>query len=127
MLESYEGVVTLVSGSTFISDCKFLADGTKVAYTTTGYKTSYEKEGLSSVKIASNSVVPIPNTGVNVATLYLRSGTEQFDLDTYFDYNKEYLSFPLTDIADTLYFSVDSDTGSTNTDEISLGVTWEEQ
>ena len=127
LLESYEGVVTLVSGSTFISDCKFLADGTKVAYTTTGYKTSYEKEGLSSVKIASNSVVPIPNTGVNVATLYLRSGTEQFDLDTYFDYNKEYLSFPLTDIADTLYFAVDSDTGSTNTDEISLGVTWEEQ
>jgi hypothetical protein len=91
------------------------------------YKTAYEKEGLSSVKIASNSVVPIPNTGVNVATLYLRSGTEQFDLDTYFDYNKEYLSFPLTDIADTLYFAVDSDTASTNTDEISLGVTWEEQ
>jgi hypothetical protein len=127
LLESYEGVVTLVNGSTFMSDCKFLADGTKVAYSTTLYKTAYEKEGLSSVKIASNSVVPIPNTGVNVATLYLRSGTEQFDLDTYFDYNKEYLSFPLTDIADTLYFAVDSDTASTNTDEISLGVTWEEQ
>ena len=127
LLESYEGVVTLVSGGAFISDCKFQADGTKVAYTTTAYKTAYEKEGLSSVKIASNSVVPIPNTGVNVATLYLQSGTEQFDLDTYFDYNKEYLSFPLTDIADTLYFAVDSDTGSTNTDEISLGVTWEEQ
>ena len=103
------------------------ADGKNIPYTTTNTKYSEEKEGLSSVEIASNSVVPIAGTGINVATTYLRVGTEQFDLSPYFDYNKEYLSFPLTDIADSLYFAVDSDTVSTNTDEISLGVTWEEQ
>ena len=41
----------------------------------------------------------------------------------------EYLSFPLTDIADSLYFAVDSDTAAdvAAEDPISLGVTWEEQ
>ena len=94
-----------------------------------------EKEGLSSVKIATNTVVPIPGTGINVATIYLQQGTEQLDLSPYFDYNKEYLSFPLTDQADTLYFTVDSDTKAVNDNDnfvtdaelISLGVTWEEQ
>ena len=127
LLESFEGSVTLISGGRFLADKKFQADGNTVTYTNTSSKVLEEKEGLSSVEIASNIVVPIANTGVNVATTYLRSGTEQFDLSAYFDYNKEYLSFPLTDVADTLYFAVDSDTASTNTDEISLGVTWEEQ
>ncbi len=127
LLESFEGSVTLINGGRFLADKKFQADGNTVTYTNTSSKVLEEKEGLSSVEIASNIVVPIANTGVNVATTYLRSGTEQFDLSAYFDYNKEYLSFPLTDVADTLYFAVDSDTASTNTDEISLGVTWEEQ
>ena len=52
---------------------------------------------------------PIPGTGTNVATLYLQQGTEQFDLAAYFDYNKEYLSFPLTDNTESLYLAVDSD------------------
>ena len=126
LLESYEGTVVLVSGGSFLADKKFLASGVEASSSNT--KFSYEKEGLSSVKIATNPVVPIPNTGINVATTYLRAGTEQFDLATYFDYNKEYLSFPLTDIADTLYFAVDSDTNiAASGDGISLGVTWEEQ
>jgi len=126
LLESYEGTVVLVSGGEFLPDKKFLPNGTEASASDT--KFSYEKEGLSSVKIATNPVVPIPNTGINVATTYLRAGTEQFDLATYFDYNKEYLSFPLTDIADTLYFAVDSDTDiAASGDGISLGVTWEEQ
>jgi len=126
LLESFEGVVTLISGGRFLADNRFQADG-KVYSGATVTKQTEEKEGLSSVLIASDIIVPIAETGVNVATTYLKSGTEQFDLSAYFDYNKEYLSFPLTDIADTLYFAVDSDTASTNTDEISLGVTWEEQ
>jgi hypothetical protein len=96
--------------------------------TTADTKSSSTIEGLSSLNIASDPVVPVPKTGTNVATVYLRPGTEQFDLATYFDYNKEYLSFPLTDIADSLYFAVDSDTAYDSTpDNISLGVTWEEQ
>lgn len=127
LLQSFEGEIELIDNGVFLPDLKFQADGKNIPYTTTNTKYSEEKEGLSSVEIASNSVVPIAGTGINVATTYLRVGTEQFDLSPYFDYNKEYLSFPLTDIADSLYFAVDSDTVSTNTDEISLGVTWEEQ
>ena len=92
---------------------------------------------LSSVEVINNSVVPIPGTGTNVATLYLTPGTEQVELNTYFDYNKEYLSYPLTNEPETLYFVVDSDTnpvrdptavGAANTpDQIAIGLTWEEQ
>jgi hypothetical protein len=128
LLQAVEGVVTLKGGSVnkFLSDLRFDVTGKSLGYTES--KTTGEIEGLSSLKIATNPVVPIPNTGTNVATIYLQSGTEQFDLASYFDYNKEYLSFPLTDIADSLYFAVDSDTLSTSDDDsLSLGVTWEEQ
>jgi hypothetical protein len=128
LLESFNGTVVIGSTDFFLADLRFQADGTAVSATApTTYIT--EKEGLSSVTINSNTVVPIPNTGINVATIYLqKTGTEQLDLSPYFDYNKEYLSFPLTDQADSLYFAVDSDTGvETQNDDISLGVTWEEQ
>jgi len=126
MLETFEGTVTLTTSEDFLPDLRFLKTGEP---TTAVTKSSSTIEGLSSLNIATDPVVPIPNTGTNVATLYLRKGTEQFDLGTYFDYNKEYLSFPLTDIADSLYFAVDSDTAAVVADEdpISLGVTWEEQ
>ena len=94
-------------------------------------------DSLSSIKLINNVVVPIPGTGTNVATLYLTPGTEQVELGTYFDYNKEYLSYPLTNEPETLYFVVDSDTqpvrselavGSDSTpDPIAIGLTWEEQ
>jgi len=132
LLESYEGELTLFSGGSFLPDLKFDAAGSHQASNTTVTRVSEEKEGLSSVLIISDTVVPVPSTGINVATAYLQQqGTEQFDLATYFDYNKEYLSFPLTDIADTLYLAVDSDktfaTNEADKNEISLGVTWEEQ
>ena len=123
ILETYNGTITLLGGN-FLPDGRYDADGS--AYQDTRLTT--EKEGLSSIIIAYNTAVPIPGTGINIATLYLQEGTEQLDLAAYFDYNKDYLSFPLTDVADTLYLAVDSDTGSASTaDEISLGITWEEQ
>ena len=129
LLESYNGDVTLKAG-VFLPDLRFEATGATVAQATVT-KVTQEKEGLSSVKIANNTVVPIPGTGINVATIYLQQGTEQLDLSPYFDYNKEYLSFPLTDFADSLYFTVDSDTLARDTtagkDQVSLGCTWEEQ
>ena len=126
-LESFNGILTLNGDGQFLPDLKFFSNG-ETTVSTTITSVSSELEGLSSVKITSNPVVPVPNTGTNVATIYLQKGTEQFDLSTYFDYNKEYLSFPLTNIADSLYFAIDSDTPSTNPDDpISLGVTWEEQ
>jgi len=126
LLESFNGDVILKAG-VFLPDLRFEADGDTIAQATVTKVTS-EKEGLSSVKIASNTVVPIPGTGVNVATIYLQAGTEQLDLSPYFDYNKEYLSFPLTNQADSLYFAVDSDTSAGDSpDQVSLGCTWEEQ
>ena len=124
LLESYAGTVKLLGGEQFLPERRFDAEGNILTGTS---KVTTEKEGLSSVKIANEVQVPIPGTGINIATLYLQEGTEQIDLLSYFDYNKEYLSFPLTDIADTLYFAVDSDQASNTSDEISLGITWEEQ
>jgi len=134
MLQSFNGTVILKSIDFFLADKRWTAQAAVIAGTTVT-KSLDEKEGLSSVKIATNTVVPIPGTGINVATIYLQVGTEQLDLSPYFDYNKEYLSFPLTDQADTLYFTVDSDTKAVNDNDnfvtdaelISLGVTWEEQ
>ena len=126
ILESYNGTIQLKAGA-FLPDPRFEADGDTIAQTTVTKVTS-EKEGLSSIKIANDTVVPIPNTGINVATIYLQAGTEQLDLSPYFDYNKEYLSFPLTDQADSLYFAIDSDTSAGDSpDQVSLGCTWEEQ
>jgi hypothetical protein len=127
ILEAFNGTIVIQSAEFFLADGRFESDGTEVTATAVT-KSTTEKEGLSSIIIASNTVVPIPNTGTNVATIYLQQGTEQLDLSPYFDYNKEYLSFPLTDQADSLYFAVDSDRAVESTiDEVSLGCTWEEQ
>jgi hypothetical protein len=127
ILETFNGTITINSTDNFLPDGRYQVDGATVAAATVT-KSTTEKEGLSSIVISSDTVVPIPNTGTNVATIYLQQGTEQLDLSPYFDYNKEYLSFPLTDQADSLYFAVDSDTGANSAiDEISLGCTWEEQ
>lgn len=126
-LETFAGTIFLLSstiGDNFLVDKRFDASGSTLSGVS---KSTSEKEGLSSILISDESQVPIPSTGINIATLYLQEGTEQFDLLSYFDYNKEYLSYPLTDQADTLYFVVDSDTSSATSDQVSLGVTWEEQ
>lgn len=129
LLSVYNDNVYLIDSENFLADKRFTAEG---AVLTEVSKLEEEKEGLSSVKIATDSQVPVPGTGRTVATLYMNPGTEQIDLNTYYDYNKEYLSFPLTDIADTLYFVVDAE-AQVNILQISpeaqvgIGVTWEEQ
>lgn len=125
LVESFNGTVTIEPTINFLKDGRFNASGVAL---TTVTKTTEEKEGLSSVVIADDSQVPIPRTGVDVATIYLQQGgTEQIELNTYYDYNKEYLSFPLTDIAESLYFSVDIDSPNTESVGVGIGVTWEEQ
>jgi len=129
LLQSFNGIVILKNIENFLPDKRWTPLAEEKAGNVVTRGATIEKEGLSSVVIANDTVVPIPGTGINVATIYLQQGTEQIDLSPYFDYNKEYLSFPLTDQADTLYFTVDSDTAVTPADAelISLGVTWEEQ
>jgi hypothetical protein len=85
---------------------------------------------LSSVKVSPQLRSPIPGTGTPVATIFVPASGAEYDLSPYFDYNKEYLSFPLTNQVDSLYLCASSQTtynSSTPHAEISASLTWEEQ
>jgi hypothetical protein len=87
-------------------------------------------DSLSSIKVSPENRAPIPKTGTIVASLFISAGGEEFDLSSYFDYNKEYLSFPLTNVVETLYV-VGSSEGTFNTSSAisttNASITWEEQ
>ena len=98
--------------------------------------TEFTLAQLSSVKVNPQVRSPIPGTGTIVASLYAPATGEEFDLSSYFDYNKEYLSFPLTDSVESLYLCGSTQTlfdrpelyASSNTSaSISASLTWEEQ
>ena len=94
---------------------------------------------LSSIKVSPEVRSPIPGTGTIVATVYAPPGGEQYDLSPYFDYNKEYLSFPLTNKVESLYlcasttnaYNVGASVGTADvgigTIKVSASLTWEEQ
>jgi hypothetical protein len=91
---------------------------------------------LSAVATDTEQRSPIPGTGTVVTTIFSPNSGAEYNLQPYFDYNKDYLSFPLTDLVDTLYicassksFYKDSDgIGSyVNRGEILASITWEEQ
>ena len=95
---------------------------------------------MSSIKVAPQLRSPIPKTGTIVASLYIPASGENYDLSPYFDYNKEYLSFPLTNVVDSLYLcgstqknyladNVFSPSATTPTARanVSASLTWEEQ
>ena len=132
VLQSFNGVVKLNDGGKFLKDLRFARstsdDGTLIEITSETVSETPLADQLTSVKALNNVVVPIPDTGANVATLYLQpTGTEQVNLDTYFDYNKEYLSYPLTNLPETLYFAIDADRDVDEYAEAAIGLTWEEQ
>ena len=86
-------------------------------------------DALSSIKVSPELRAPIPKTGTIVASLFIPASGEEFDLSSYFDYNKEYLSFPLTNVIETLYV-VGSSEGAFSGTPISTtnaSITWEEQ
>lgn len=64
-----------------------------------------ELERLSSINVVNEIRTPIPGTGQQVTTFYVATGGQQFDLGAYFDYNKDYLSYPLTNKIDSLYLT----------------------
>jgi len=85
---------------------------------------------LSSIKVNPQIRSPIPKTGTIVASLYIPASGEEYDLSPYFDYNKEYLSFPLTNIVESLYLCGSSQStynSGTPAAETSVSLTWEEQ
>ena len=87
-------------------------------------------DALSSIKVTPETRAPIPKTGTIVASLFIPASGEEFDLSSYFDYNKEYLSFPLTNVIETLYV-VGSSEGTYNSSSAisttNASITWEEQ
>ena len=105
---------------------------TPVGGTTTPVDNDFTLDSLSSIKVSPELRAPIPKTGTIVASLFISAGGSEFDLSTYFDFNKEYLSFPLTNVVESLYV-VGSSEGTYNPSSPSpisttnASITWEEQ
>lgn len=97
---------------------------------TTSVVNEFTLDALSSIKISPQVRAPIPKTGTIVASLFIPASGEDFDLSSYFDYNKEYLSFPLTNVEESL-FVVGSSEGlydaSAGIGTVNASITWEEQ
>jgi len=126
-LESTNDNIVLLKDSNFLYENQTTPkDGTIVSPATS----KFTLDQLSSVKVNPQIRAPIPKTGTIVASLYAPASGENYDLATYFDYNKEYLSFPLTDKIDSLYLCASTDNDynvGLSTAKISGSLTWEEQ
>jgi hypothetical protein len=88
---------------------------------------------LSGASVSQDfGLAPVPDTGSTVFSLYVNRGGSQYDLQDYFAYNKEYISYPLTNEVDILcayafWESTSSATQPTNSLAIVNSMTWEEQ
>ena len=97
--------------------------------TTTSAQSDFTLAPLSSIKVSPQLRAPIPNTGVVVSSIFVPPTGEAYDLASYFDYNKEYLSFPLTNTIESLFLVSSSKETNSNTEvaSMSASITWEEQ
>lgn len=88
---------------------------------------------LSGAKVSQDfNLSPVANTGSVILSLYGNKGGAQYDLTDFFAYNKEYISFPLTNEVDILgvYALWESSSGApVSTDYIDIvnSLSWEEQ
>lgn len=86
---------------------------------------------LSGARVGQDmALTPVPDTGNEILAYYCGRGGFQFDLQDYFAYNKEYLSFPLTDEVDILniYGHYDiNQAASPASFYLNTALTWEEQ
>ena len=123
--DTYNGTLVIAASSPFLKEGVFDSEGNSL----TADETTFEKERLSSVEVALRAQAPIPRSGTSLASYYIAPGAEEFDLLTYFDYNKEYISYPLTDKIETLYLATFANaTNSANSIiDVSASLTWEEQ
>lgn len=126
LLEVYNVPVILRADIPFLKDGVFDFQSNLWTDATTFRDT--EKERLSSVRISKTFITPIPNTGTEVTSFFVSPGSEQFDLLSYFDYNKDYLSYPLTDQIESIFVTGILPTESTTTpSNVNISMTWEEQ
>ena len=116
--------VVLFATFKFLKDGRFGFDGSAI---TSAYESTSQKERLSSVFISNVVQTPIPDTGSTLTSFFLSPGSNQFDLLSYFDYNKDYLSFPLTDKVESIYLSGSLSGSAAIVGEINTSITWEEQ
>jgi len=125
-LNSTSDNIVLTITDPFLREENYNAKGEGVSPTTTEFTLAQ----LSSVKVNPQVRSPIPKTGTVVSALYIPASGENYDLSPYFDYNKEYLSFPLTNVVESLYLCGSSQAVYNNNAafaEVSASLTWEEQ
>ncbi len=104
-LDSTTTNLILSSGSTFLYEGQLSPKGISVS----SAQNDFTLDPLSSIKVSPQIRAPIPKTGTIVASLFIPASGEEFDLSSYFDYNKEYLSFPLTNVVESLFVVGSSD------------------
>ena len=125
-LNSTSDNIVLTTLDPFLREANTSANGDLVSSTTTEFTLAQ----LSSVKVNPQIRSPIPKTGTVVSSLFIPASGENYDLSPYFDYNKEYLSFPLTNVIESLYLcgssqaAYDANNAVAN---VSASLTWEEQ
>ena len=125
-LNSTSDNIVLTITEPFLREENSNAKGEQVSSTTTEFTLAQ----LSSVKVNPQVRSPIPKTGTVVSSLFIPASGENYDLSSYFDYNKEYLSFPLTNVIESLYLCGSSQAVYNVNDpaaEVSASLTWEEQ
>jgi hypothetical protein len=126
VLNSTSDNIILTTTEPFLKEENSNAEGEGVSPTTTEFTLAQ----LSSVKVNPQIRSPIPKTGTVVSSLFIPASGENYDLSPYFDYNKEYLSFPLTNVIESLYLCGSSQAVYNANDafaEVSASLTWEEQ
>jgi hypothetical protein len=125
-LNSTSDNIVLTITEPFLREEDTTANGELVSSTTTEFTLAQ----LSSIKVNPQIRSPIPKTGTVVSSLFIPASGENYDLSPYFDYNKEYLSFPLTNVIESLYLCGSSQAvydANTASAEVSASLTWEEQ
>jgi hypothetical protein len=100
----------------------------------TGFVGSFESIAqLSGASVSQDfRLAPVADTGNTIFSLYTNRGGSQYDLTDYFSYNKEYISYPLTNEVDILcayvmWESTSATLQPVNTISIVNSLTWEEQ
>ena len=125
-LDATTASIILDANSTFLYEGQLSPNGVEVA----AASNDFTLDALSSIKVVNPLTrAPIPKTGTIVASLFIPASGEEFDLSSYFDYNKEYLSFPLTNVVESLFVVGSSDKlfSDTAISSTSASITWEEQ
>ena len=96
-----------------------------------GIVTWEEITRLSGARVGQDmKLTPIADTGNEILAYYSATGGAQFDLQDYFAYNKEYLSFPLTDEVDIINIYGHYDINQSPSPApfyVNTALTWEEQ